>query len=133
MKNEFICPHCKGHLVVNNSLVLSIRSEWKKVGLVFLSPELGDYTLKMNPNLGLKDGEKVTVFCPICHADLKAKGVHDDLARLLMIDEKGEECEILFSGIFGEHSTYKIAESKVESYGTKAGKYIDFFNLSNMK
>ncbi|MBN1113048.1 MAG: hypothetical protein JXA53_09075 [Bacteroidales bacterium] len=133
MKNEFLCPHCRGYLQVEKNLIFSIETSSNEKGLIFLSPELGNYTMKKNPNFVLNDNDTVTIHCPICHTDLRDKNVHEDLARILMIDMDGVENEIYFSAVYGEHSTYKVSGKKVDHYGSKWDKYLNFFNLSLYK
>lgn len=133
MKNEFLCPHCRGYLQVEKNLIFSIETSSDNKGLIFLSPELGDYTMKKNKNFILNEDDKVTIKCPICNTDLRDNSVHQDLAKILMIDMDDIENEIYFSAIYGEHATYKVAGKKVDHYGSKLDKYINFFNLSLYK
>jgi len=44
MANDFLCPFCRGHLTVNEVVVLSIKSGQQEKGLILLSPEIGNYT-----------------------------------------------------------------------------------------
>ena len=115
MAVEYLCKVCKGHLNVKTSIILSATniSERTQRGLVYLNPELGNYTATTHPSFELKEGKEYIYNCPICGAQLNSmKYLH--LVRILMIDEKGKEFNIYFSGIAGEQCTYKIRGTKVE-------------------
>ena len=56
-----------------------------------------------------------------------ATEIHENLAKVLMLDEKNNEYEILFSEIVGEKCTYKIKEEDIELFGDHASKYMNFF------
>jgi len=132
MKNNFICPRCKGYLNVGESIVLAADTEHKDAGLILLSPELGNYTIKTNSFFQIREGEKYDFFCPICQQKL-ATDIHDNLSRILMVDDNSNHFEILFSKIAGEKSTYKIIGESLEVYGDHNSNYIDFLGLSNLK
>ena len=132
MKENFICPRCKGFLNVGEHIVLSAETKHKNAGIVFFSPVIGNYTTAKNPGFIVKEGEKYEFFCPVCHEKLAAD-IHDNLSRIIMINEKNEEFEILFSKIAGEKSTYKIVGESVEIYGDHHSNYIDFVSLSQNK
>jgi len=125
-----MCPHCLGQLVLDNSLVLSVAIDESRKGLLFLHPEVGNYSLIKHPRFPLEDGMELEVFCPICHANLRESSVHSNLIKLILVDKDGHESDLFFSGIMGEHSTYKVKDKKVEKYGGDSDNYIDFFNLS---
>lgn len=127
MKNEYICPYCRGHLKVGGNIIFSVRTSKGGLGLLLLSPELGNYHCTNHQSLELVEGEKLETFCPICHTNLKAISVNQNLAEVIMIDEKGEEFEIYFSEIIGEQCTYKIKESEIESYGADSNDYTNYF------
>ena len=130
MKNKFICPRWKGYLNVIDHIVLTaICSSSKNAGLVFLNQEIGNYSVETNPNFNVKEGEKYEFSCPICHEKL-ATDIHDNLSRIIMVDNKDKSYEILFSKIVGEKSTYKIIGESVEIFGDHHSNYIDFINLS---
>jgi uncharacterized protein YbaR (Trm112 family) len=127
MKNDFLCPYCKGKLNVKNNIVLSVRTESKIRGLVFLSPKLGNYETTTHPTFKIKEGEHLDFFCPICHANLAAIEFDDNLAKVFMTDESQKVYEILFSEIAGEHCTYKLADHLLESYGQHTDYYMNHF------
>ncbi|MFO7843857.1 MAG: hypothetical protein R6V16_08605 [Bacteroidales bacterium] len=132
MKNDFICPHCKGYLNVGEYIILSAETNHNDSGLILMNPELGNYSVIKNKNFKISEGEKYDFYCPVCHEKLAAD-IHDNLSHILMIDEKGHEYEILFSRIAGEKSTYKIIGESVEIFGDHHSNYIDFINLSHIK
>ena len=132
MKTNFICPKCRGFLNVGDQIVLVADSKKHKTGLVFFSPEIGNYTTSRNPDFIVTEGEKHEFHCPLCHEKLSAD-IHDNLSRIIMIDKNKDEYEILFSKIAGEKSTYKIVGESAEIYGEHHSNYIDFINLSHNK
>ena len=50
MANDFLCPKCKGYLNVANHIVFTAKTEKGKQGLIFLSPELGNYKTISHPS-----------------------------------------------------------------------------------
>jgi hypothetical protein len=114
MASDYLCKVCRGHLIVKSSIVLSAaKKNHAQRGLVFLNPEIGNYTITTHPSFKIREGEEYIYTCPICHSQLNsAKYKH--LVRLIMIDEQGKEFNIYFSGIAGEKCTYKIRGNKVE-------------------
>jgi hypothetical protein len=123
MKNDYICPSCRGHLKVKNSVIFAARREDGVCGLLLLSPELGDYSVRKHRSFDLKEGEKTDLYCPICHADLMAKNYNSNLARIIRINEFGDEEVILISEIVGERCTYVIHGKKVDRFGEHATNY----------
>lgn len=115
MAVEYLCKVCRGHLNVKTSIVLSASniSDRSQRGLVYLNPELGNYTSTTHPSFEIREGQEYIYNCPICGAQLNSmKYLH--LVRILMKDEKGKEFNIYFSGIAGEQCTYKIRGTKIE-------------------
>jgi uncharacterized protein YbaR (Trm112 family) len=127
MKNEYLCPYCRGHLKVGNNIIFAVRTKSQARGLLLLSPELGNYRCNNHESLELVEGERVETFCPMCHSNLRAINVNKNLAEVIMVDEEGEQYEIYFSEIVGEHSTYKITDSDIESYGDDSDDYMNYF------
>jgi uncharacterized protein YbaR (Trm112 family) len=131
MKKDYLCPYCKGQLKVNKNIVLSVHTESQKVGLIFLSPELGNYKRLTHPSFEIKEGEHLDIFCPICHANLQAIEFDENLAKVFMTDESQKVYEIVFSEIAGEHCTYKLVDSMIESYGEHNDHYVNHFGAKS--
>ncbi|WP_286019144.1 hypothetical protein, partial [Candidatus Venteria ishoeyi] len=117
MKNKYLCPHCKGHLEVEENIVITARIKSGKKGLIFLSPCLGNYTVVKHPNFSYEKGEEVEMFCPICTHNLHEESYNQSFARIIMIDKDDDKHYILFSRIAGERCTYKITDNIVEKFG----------------
>lgn len=132
MNQNFICPKCKGYLNVDESIVLSAETKTGAKGLIYFSPEIGNYTIKKNANFVIEEGEKHDFYCPLCQKKLAAD-IHDNLSHIIMIDKDKKEYQILFSKIAGEKSTYKIIGESYEIFGDQKSSYIDFINLSLSK
>ena len=115
MAVEYLCKVCRGNLNVKTSIILAATNltDRSQRGLVYLNPELGNYTSTTHPSFEIREGEEYLYTCPICGAQLNSmKYLH--LVRILMKDEEGKEFNIYFSGIAGEECTYKIRGSKIE-------------------
>jgi rubredoxin len=128
MKTNFLCPHCRGHLRVSNSIIFLTKTTKGKSGLLLVNPELGDYSVKMHPEYNdFEEGEVVNFICPICYENLDAKEYNKNLAKIIMQDENGKESTIVFSKITGEKCTYQIHEGVVKSYGEGTSEYGSIF------
>jgi hypothetical protein len=130
MKNDYLCPYCRGHLRVHEYIVFLARAKKEKKGLIFLSPEVGDYGYKSHPTFKIEKGKHVDFFCPICHANLAAKDITKNLARVIMVEATGTESILLFSEIAGEKCTYLIHENDVDAFGEDSDRYMNFFGES---
>ena len=104
MTNQFLCPKCRSYLNVADNLVFSVESEDGNKGLVFLHPELGNYSVQTNPGFKVEEGKKYEFFCPVCNTEL-ATDVNKNLSKVVLRDFKNNEYEVLFSKIAGEKST----------------------------
>ena len=125
---NFLCPHCQGHLRVSNSIIFLTKTTKGKSGLVLISPELGDYSVKMHPTYNnFEEGEVVNFICPICYENLDAEEFDKNLAKIVMQEEDGKESTIVFSKIVGEKCTYQITEGNIKSYGKNSTEYDSTF------
>ncbi|MCB0806353.1 MAG: hypothetical protein KDC05_11185 [Bacteroidales bacterium] len=129
MAINYLCPHCKGYISLNDAVVFSVKASGNKRGLISLKTELGNYAVDKNPEFDFHEGEELDFYCPICHTEL-ASDVHGKLARIIMVDENKTEFDILFSRRAGQKSTYKIIGETMEIFGDDSAEYIDFINLS---
>ncbi|HPD95065.1 MAG: hypothetical protein H6537_08510 [Bacteroidales bacterium] len=127
MNNEFICPKCGGGLTANGFVVFSAKNAKSEKGLILLSPHLGDYTKILNKSFRVEDGSKVKFYCPLCHADLTATEIHENLVHLILLDEGNNRHNVYFSGIVGEYCTYKISDDKYEKFGDASENYEMYF------
>ncbi|MFZ0471395.1 MAG: hypothetical protein WAL94_02155 [Bacteroidales bacterium] len=129
MAVDFLCKACRGILNVKTSIIISAtKINSTKRGLVYLNPELGNYTNTTHPSFGMEDGAEYIYNCPICHSQLNsAKYPH--LVRIILRDENGKESDIYFSNIAGEKCTYKLSETGVEKQGPDASKYDKYFDI----
>lgn len=131
MGNNFLCPYCKNYLNVDGKIIFSFKSESGKEGLVSLSPKIGNYKTTYHPNTVPEEGKQLDIYCPVCHANLKAIDIDEHLARVFMMDLNQKIHEIYFSDIVGEHCTYKVKDHKVEAYfGEDCERYMNFWGTS---
>ena len=130
MFNDFLCPHCEGHMMIAGHIIFAaVRKKDNRTGVILLNPKIGDYTSVLHPSFKVDEGEEVDFLCPMCHKDLAAMDVNQKLVRIIMVDEYSDKHEIFFSGIAGEHCTYKITGAKIESTGEASEKYLKYFKL----
>jgi len=128
MKDNYLCPHCRGHLNTGNQIIFSSRTSKGGLGLILLHPSLGEYSVSTHPLFEYEDGEKLQFYCPMCHKEL-ASDFHINLAKILLIDEGGKEFHILFSKIAGEKCTFKIIGDNVEVFGEHSNNYLDLLGM----
>ena len=130
MAVEYICKICRGHLNIKTSIVLAASRLHSSIrGLVFLNPEIGNYTTTTHPSFAIQEGEEYIYNCPICHSQLNSTK-YKHLVRIIMIDDDGKEFDIYFSGIAGEKCTYKIRENKVlQKIGPDVRTYDKYFDI----
>lgn len=127
MRTDFLCPKCQNILNVGDNVVFSTRNKWKKEGLILLHPEVGNYTLVKHPSFEVAEGEMIDFFCPYC-GELLRSDKHENLVKILIRDENGNEGEVHFSRIAGQHSTYRIIGKNMEIFGEDASDYYDFLS-----
>ncbi|HUV00365.1 MAG TPA: hypothetical protein VMW32_05345 [Bacteroidales bacterium] len=129
MAVEYLCKICRGHLKVKTSIVLAAsKANSSKRGLIFLNPEIGNYSTTTHPTFKIEEGTEYIYTCPICHSQLNS-AKYNHLVRILMIDDEGEEFNIYFSGIAGEKCTYKIRGTRIEAEGPDASLYDKYFDV----
>jgi hypothetical protein len=125
MKNHFLCPHCRGHLRVGDSIVFKIRNTKREKGLLLLHPEVGNYSSIKHPRFNFKEGERIDFFCPLCMSNLDA-AIDENLVQVIMIDSLGGEHEVYFSRIAGEKITYQVSDEGVKETGVHSHRYTHF-------
>jgi hypothetical protein len=132
MKNDYICPHCRGYLNVEKNICFSAKTKGGKVGLVYLNPEVGNYTFLKHPSFDVKDGEQLDFFCPICHANLESTELSSKLGKVMMYDQQDKaEYDILFSKVQGEKCTYKMKGNKVIPFGEHQSRYLNLLKFGS--
>ncbi len=132
MATDYLCPRCDEHLMVDNQIILVVKYKDEQGMLLLMNPEVGNYQTINHPSREIREGEVYSFFCPICHYRLKSD-LNENLAMVLMLDEKGKKYELHFSRIAGQKSTYKIMGKSVEQFGIDAPHYLDFINIFNMR
>ncbi len=129
MNNNYVCPHCEGHIRVNRKVILSAETESGKTGLILLSPQVGNFEVIVHSSFRLVKGEQLKIFCPICHANLQSKK-DEHLAKILMFDEFDHEHQLFFSEIVGEHATYEVYNDQIKAYGEDQDHYMNHWGES---
>ncbi|OFY73459.1 MAG: hypothetical protein A2265_05360 [Bacteroidetes bacterium RIFOXYA12_FULL_33_9] len=133
MSNNYLCPHCKGYLNVDDKIIFGVRSKHNKKGLLLLSSKIGDYSIHSHPEFKYEKGDLISFYCPICNESLHTPSINNNLAKIEMIDEIDNHLDIYFSGVVGEKCTYVIKDKDIEAYGDNKSNYLDFFNLSSIR
>jgi transcription initiation factor IIE alpha subunit len=123
--NDFICPRCNEHLRVGDHLIFKVKNDTKQSALLLLSPQIGNYSSIKHPSFGIREGEILEFYCPLCNASLKSD-IHKNLAHVIMSDEQGKSYNVYFSQVTGEQSTYETDGDSVHVEGADAGKYTYF-------
>lgn len=129
MAAEYLCKVCRGNLNVKTSIILAAtKLNGSKRGLIYLNPEIGNYSTTTHPTFKIEEGEEYVFTCPICHSQLNSLK-YNHLVHLIMIDDERKEFNIYFSGIGGEKCTYKIKGTRIEVKGPDAEKYNRYFEV----
>ena len=113
MKNDYICPHCRGHLRVGGQIVFKIRNTQREKGLLLLHPEVGNYTSIKHPQFYYEEGERIDFFCPLYMHHLDSE-LDENLVHVIMVEPDQSEHEIYFSRIAGEQNTYQMSEDFIQ-------------------
>ena len=124
MRAYYLCPHCRGILNAKNNIILSAENSKEEKGLLLLHPDIGNYSSSKNKGFHIDKGDKLALFCPICHFNLDSKK-HKNFAQIQLLDVNNQESTIIFSKIFGEKVTIKVDDSNVLSYGEHCKRYSD--------
>ncbi|MCF8372432.1 MAG: hypothetical protein K9H64_12460 [Bacteroidales bacterium] len=129
LKEKFLCPHCRTHLRLRDNIIFKVEiPSTKQMGLLLLNSELGNYNYISQPDAKFKEGEKVEFYCPVCCANLKAKGIDENLVMIKMLDSENKEYDIYFSKITGVHTTFKIEKHNIiEHFGDNKSEYLRYF------
>ena len=96
-------------------------------GYIYIN-ELGEYSVTAHPQFEYETGEKLQFYCPLCHKEI-ASDLHENLAKILLVDESGSEFHIHFSKVAGEKSTFKIIGDNVEVFGEHSDHYLDLLGM----
>jgi predicted RNA-binding Zn-ribbon protein involved in translation (DUF1610 family) len=123
--NDFLCPKCREHLRVGENIIFKVRNSKKQAALLLLNPQIGNYISHKHPAFEIQPGEFLEYFCPLCSTSL-ISDIHKNLAHVIMVDETGENHNVYFSQIVGEHSTFETDGESVHVAGEDAGKYTYF-------
>ena len=119
----YTCPHCKGTLNPDDSVVLVAENAGKRI-LIGLHPEPGVYTMHTSDESPTSPGSRWLFRCPLCHADLRSD-LSDDLACLDMTCS-GEPHRVHFSRICGEEATFVVsAEGLMHDHGIHTDQYVE--------
>lgn len=125
METNYNCPFCKGHLNVNDNIVLIVRDQKDNQGLVFLHTELGNYDSQIVSSLKIEKGDVVDFFCPYCHTNIRHHKAKDNMVHLERTTSHGKRSQVFFSKVYGDQSTYHVEDDATHTYGEQARHYMD--------
>lgn len=123
--NNFLCPKCRSALNIENNIIFTVKTKDNQKGLILLSANVGDYSVKNQDNLDIRKGEKVQFYCPICRDNLSTPDINENLASIIMQDSEGTEYQILFSIVAGEYCTYLVSDDNINAFGDDSGIYLN--------
>ncbi|MGZ2371511.1 hypothetical protein ACXR6G_17155 [Ancylomarina sp. YFZ004] len=124
MGTNYLCPHCRGILNVKGHIILSAKNSKNENGLLLLHPEIGNYTSFKNGDFKIATGEKLALYCSICHSNLDSNK-HENFAQIQYQNIHEKESTVIFSKIYGEEVTHLFEDTKVFSYGEHCKRYAD--------
>lgn len=123
--NDFLCPKCREHLRVGDYIVFKVKNSKKKLTIMLLNPQIGNYSSIKHPSFEYQKGEYLEFYCPLCNIPLMSD-IHKNLAHVILRDVTGKEYDIYFSQVAGEHSTFETDGDSLRSSGEDAGRYTYF-------
>lgn len=129
LKTNYFCPACGSFLRVWNNIILIAKSSTgEKKGILLLNPSLGNFSVTAHSSLQLEQGEKVDFLCPVCHKNLAATDINENLIRISMTDLEDKHYDVYFSRICGQQSTFKISDNNIiEKFGKDDSHYVNYF------
>jgi RNase P subunit RPR2 len=121
MKKRFHCPECRTVLNPNVKIVLAVK-HGKKLGLILLSPQPGNYRSLKDANFCMEEGKMMTFLCPACNESLTSN-TNKRLASMVMSREGHPDSIVEFSRVCGEHATFIVDGNDVTGYGEDTETY----------
>ncbi len=126
MQKYYICPECRGHLMVGEYIILAARNQREERGILLLHPEIGNYSSIKHPTFKYATGDPIDFYCPMCQYYLQSR-FDKNLVHVILVDMDEKEYDVYFSRIAGEKSTYQVSDnSTVTSTGEDSHRYTYF-------
>tara|TARA_B100000678_G_C17992919_1_gene415664 strand:+ start:193 stop:594 length:402 start_codon:yes stop_codon:yes gene_type:complete len=116
---SFECPHCHHQLSNHDGKVIfqtRYGDQMEKQGTIFLSPVIGDYKYRHEPDFNFAKGTLVQFECPKCSKDLTSTK-NSDFVYIVMKVTPEIQFDVYFSRKAGSHKTYVVTENGPETYG----------------
>ena len=137
VKSTYSCPYCGQKLSFLDGTIVKLvgrlRGENFSCKTMFYVPAgLGEYGAIVGEGVRVQDGARVQFECinGACKHDLTA-AYDEDLAEVKMVREDGREFAVVFSKVYGRHSTFVVdvkEKTLVESFGEHASQYSPDFD-----
>ena len=120
---RFYCPRCDDRLDSEGEILLQIsEADDDDFDIIKLPAKIGEYSLKDENHIKIKNRNKIKMFCPICYENLDAKNKH--FSKLVVRNGKVSG-EIFFSNRAGEEASFLIerGSGKFQKFGKHSEKY----------
>lgn len=120
MRWSYSCPHCRGILNRENSIMLiGARGEDRIV--IGFHPAPGNYEISLPPGYEIEEGSSWHFFCPLCHESLLSD-ISEKLCCMDMVT-KDVRHRVYFSRTAGERATFVISAEGIEHHGDHAERH----------
>ena len=113
-KQTFYCPHCRQKLSFLDGTIVKMvgrlnATTFSCKTMMYYPGRLGQYGVIVGEGVRIYEGAKIELECinTACKQNFSAP-YNDDLAEILMEDEKGNEFKVVFNKIYGKGSTFVL-------------------------
>jgi len=120
MRWNYSCPHCRGILSREDSIML-IGTHGEDRIIFGFHPAPGNYEISLPPGFSIEEGSRWQFYCPLCHESLLSD-LSDELCCLDMVT-KDVRHRVYFSRTAGEHATFVISAEGIERHGEHADRH----------
>lgn len=120
MRWSYSCPHCKGILNCENSIILIGTRDEERI-IIGFHPAPGNYRTSLPPGYEIETGSSWRFACPLCQESLLSD-ISPDLCCIEMVT-KDVRHRVYFSRIAGEHATFVISAEGIEHHGDHADRH----------
>jgi len=115
-------------LNIRGHIIFTVTNNLGENGIILLHSELRNYKVTKHPLFIYEQGEHREFYCPLCHKKLSSD-VYDNLSKIIYVDKKREEYNILFLIVAGEKSTFKMVGESAEVFGEHSENYLDLVGM----
>ena len=120
MKWSYTCPHCRGVLNREETIMLNASCGEEQI-IIGFHPTPGNYRISLPPGYEIEPGSRWDFSCPSCRKSL-ISDLSPDLCCLDMVT-KDRRHRVYFSRVAGEHATFVISAEGIERHGEHADRH----------